>query len=225
MPIAKILVSNAPKVNDLYKKCIWTFTDKYIDFDPETLTVTITANQPEKTYQVKFYVNNTKNASNVFRVKLNDLVKTNDSFITAPEKDDSGQPFAYWSVVQNGKEVARCFEKKFNLRVTGDSNITACYGAASNLVNLSDAEISRQKFTENGATKDLLYADFITAYMNKQGMELSQKSSNEYKKRKIRRDRDDGSRILLFIRRRQCSCYRRLRRITCRKYIKEPTLL
>ena len=179
-PQAKILVDNAPVVNDPYKNCRWTFTDEYVEFDSENKVVTITANQPERLYRVEL-----KNSDNSLiyttRVKLNEYVKKNDSFITVPETDGSGIKFAYWSVVQNGKEVARCFEKRFNLRVTGDSVVTAHYGEAENLVTLSEAEISRQQFTENGTKKDLLYADFITAYMNKQGMELSTKSSSEYK--------------------------------------------
>ena len=180
MPKDKVLVDNAPVVNDPYKDCKWTFTDEYVVFDSDTKTVTITAEQPERKYSVVFKDSNNA-TTDVFRVKLNEYVKKNDSFITVPETDGSGTKFAYWSVVQNGKEVARCFEKRFNLRVTGDSVVTAHYGEAENLVTLSEAEISRQKFTENGTTKDLLYADFITAYMNKQGMELSTKSSSEYK--------------------------------------------
>ena len=180
MPKAKVLVDNAPVVNDPYKNCRWTFTDEYVTFDPENKTVTITANQPERKYSVIFKDSNGE-TTDAFRVKLNEYVKKNDSFITVPETDGSGTKFAYWSVVQNGKEVARCFERRFNLRVTGDSVVTAHYGEAENLVTLSEAEISRQKFTENGTTKDLLYADFITAYMNKQGMELSTKGSSEYK--------------------------------------------
>ena len=180
MPKAKVLVDNAPVVNDPYKNCRWTFTDEYVRFDPENKVVTITANQPERKYSVIFKDSN-GDTTDAFRVKLNEYVKKNDSFITVPETDGSGIKFAYWSVVQNDKEVARCFERRFNLRVTGDSVVTAQYGEAENLVTLSEAEISRQQFTENGTTKDLLYADFITAYMNKQGMELSTKSSSEYK--------------------------------------------
>ena len=180
MPKAKVLVDNAPVVNDPYKNCRWTFTDEYVRFDPENKVVTITANQPERLYRVEL-----KNSDNSLiyttRVKLNSFVQKDDSFITAPETDNSGQPFAYWSVVQNGKETARCFERRFNLRVTGDSVVTANYGEAENLISLSDAEITRQPIYQNGIPKDCLYADFITAYMDKQGMELSKKSSSEYK--------------------------------------------
>ena len=149
-------------------------------FDSENKIVTLTAEQPERKYSVVFK-DSDNTTTDVFRVKLNEYIKKNGSFITVPETDGSGQPFAYWSVSQNGKELARCFEKRFDLRVTGDSIVTAHYGEAENFVTLSEAEISRQQFTENGTTKDLLYADFITAYMNKQGMELSTKSSSEYK--------------------------------------------
>ncbi|MBQ6531052.1 MAG: hypothetical protein IJI39_09065, partial [Clostridia bacterium] len=181
MPKAKVLVDNAPVVNDPYKNCRWTFTDEYVTFDPDTKTVTITADQPERLYRVEL-----KNSDNSLiyttRVKLNSFVQKDDSFITVPETDGSGTKFAYWSVVQNGKETARCFERRFNLRITGDSVVTAHYGEATNLVTLSDAEISRQQYTDaSGNKKDLLYADFITAYMNKQGMELSKKTGNEYK--------------------------------------------
>lgn len=180
MPKDKVLVDNAPVVNDPYKNCRWTIDDEHVIFDPGTKIVTITAEQPERKYSVVFK-NSNNETTDVFRVKLNDFVKKNDSFITAEETDGSGTKFAYWSVVQNNKEVARCFERKFNLRVTGDSVVTANYGEAENLISLSDAEITRQPIYQNGIPKDCLYADFITAYMDKQGMELSKKSSSEYK--------------------------------------------
>lgn len=181
VPKAKVLVDNAPMVNDPYKDCIWTIDDSHVVFDSETKTVTLTAEQPERKYSVVFKDSNNA-TTDVFRVKLNEFVKKNDSFISAPESDGSGQPFAYWSVTQNGKEVARCFEKRFNLRVTGDIVVTAHYGEASNLVTLSNAEYSRQQFTDaSGNKKDYLYADFIPAYMDKNGVQLSTKSSDEYK--------------------------------------------
>lgn len=50
----------------------------------------------------------------------------NGKFVEAPESDN-GNPFAYWSVKETaaGKEIAKCFDRAFDLRATGDITVTA----------------------------------------------------------------------------------------------------
>lgn len=183
MPIPKILVDNAPAVDDLYKDCVWTITDQYVSFDKATRTVTITAKQTPRKCLVEFYYGDYKEEPDtVGRVPLNSLVTRNGEFIEAPEKDEEDNPFAYWSVKEKdtGKEIAKCFSREFNFRVTGDITVTACYTAeAVNVLSISDPEFTREQYTdENGeVNKDLLYADFILSYMNRENMILLKDST------------------------------------------------
>jgi len=105
----------------------------------------------------------------VTRVKLNSWVLRNGKFITAPEKDGDGD-FAYWKVEVGGKEIAKCYDREFNLRITGDSKITACYGAKAKAVTISEAKYTREQTTgADGNKRDILYADFVLAYMEENG--------------------------------------------------------
>ena len=185
--VAKTLVDKAPAIDDLYKDCVWTITDQYVTFNKEKRTVTITAKQTARTCAVKFIYNN--NPLDVIRVKINDLAMTGGEFVEAPEKDGSNN-FAYWSVTEGNtnKEIAKCYDRKFNLRITCDCTVTACYGAASNAVTISDPKFTREQYTDStGKPIDKLYADFILAYMNKEGVMLNPaysgnaEVSNQYK--------------------------------------------
>ena len=179
MPLPKHLVDNAPAVEDLYKKCVWTIDDEHVVFDGKTRTATITADQRAMRYSVKFYYNN--DIYDVQRVQLNTQVRPNGSYVVAPQTDAEGQPFAYWLVEENGREVAKCFNKAFDLRVTGDINVTACYGETAKSVTISNAEYSRQQYTDakTGKQVDKLYADFIVAYMDDQGTMLNPEYSSD----------------------------------------------
>lgn len=173
MPKASVLVDKAPAVEDLYKKCVWTINDEHVVFDRKNRTVKITADQSPMLYTVKFYYNN--DIYDVERVQLNSQVMPNGRYVQAPNTDSSGKPFAYWFVEENGREVAKCYDRNFNLRITGDSIVTACYGETAKSVTISNAEYSREQYTDPKTNKpvDKLYADFIAAYMDKQGTMLN----------------------------------------------------
>lgn len=65
------------------------------------------------------------------------------------------------------------------MRITGDSKITACYGAKAKAVTISEAKYTREQTTDsNGNTNDILYADFILAYMEENGKLLNPKYDN-----------------------------------------------
>ncbi|MER2081114.1 MAG: hypothetical protein ABS876_06280 [Ruminococcus sp.] len=178
MPIAKHLVDNAPAIDDLYKDCIWTINDQHVSFDNATLTVTITAVQNPRTCVVDFrYQGKT---FKVEKVKLNSLVMPNGKFVEAPESD-GGNPFAYWSVKETdtGKEIAQCYDRAFDLRATGNITVTACYGAEAQRLFISDASYTREQTRDAaGNLVDKLYADFILAYMEKDGKLLNPKYDN-----------------------------------------------
>lgn len=178
-PLASVLVENAPAVEDLYKSCVWTFDNNHVTYDTENNIVTITAVQNPKKCTVKFYYGeHSVEPETIDRVPINSLVQTDGGFITAPEKDSSGD-FAYWKVEVDGKETAKCYDREFNLRVTGDSKITACYGANAKAITISEAKYSREQTTnENGNYSDILYADFILAYMENNGKLLNPKYDN-----------------------------------------------
>ena len=178
-PLPKTYIDNAPAVEDLYKKCVWTIDDEHVVFDGKTRTATITADQRAMLYSVKFYYNN--DIYDVQRVHLNTQVRPNGSYVVAPQTDAEGQPFAYWLVKENGREVAKCFNKAFDLRVTGDINVTACYGKKAKSVTIRNAEYSRQQYTDakTGKQVDKLYADFIVAYMDDQGTMLNPEYSSD----------------------------------------------
>ena len=164
-PVASVLVDNAPAIDDIYKNCVWTIDEEHVAYG-ENNTVTINAVQKAREYHVQFiYDNQTLTVENV---ALNELVKdSDDNFIQAPANDGEND-FAYWKVEQNGKEISRCSSRAFNLRITGDCTITACYEANAKTIHISEAEYSRQQYTdgETGDNIDKLYADFILSYMD-----------------------------------------------------------
>ena len=175
-PINSVLVNNAPAIDDLYKNCVWTIDSDHVVYDTENHTVTVTAVQPSRLYSVEFVYDN--KTQNVTQVPLNSLVTVNEEFITAPETDGVN-PFAYWTVVKDGKEVAKCFDREFDLRITCDCTVTACYSAVAKAVTISDAVYTREQTTDkDGKVTDRLYADFILAYMEKDGKLLNQKYDN-----------------------------------------------
>ena len=79
------------------------------------------------------------------------------------------------------KDAVECFNKAFDLRVTGDINVTACYGKKAKSVTIRNAEYSRQQYTDakTGKQVDKLYADFIVAYMDDQGTMLNPEYSSD----------------------------------------------
>lgn len=167
MPKANILIDNAPAVDDLYKDCVWTINDEYVSFDKATYTVTVNTVQTAKRCLVEFRYLDT--VFDVQHVPVNSLVTRDGGFVKAPETDGEN-PFAYWSVTVNDKEIARCFNREFDLRITADCVVTAYYGATAQAITISDASYSREQTTdESGNVTDRLYADFILAFMEENG--------------------------------------------------------
>ena len=185
-PTAKALAAYAPAISDLYKDCTWTIDDDHVEYDVVNHTATVTADQKVKTYTVEFkYADKTQK---IERCPLNSLVQPDGKFIEAPEKDGDND-FACWIVTDKDepikneqgeitgyKEVARCFSREFNLRVTGNYIVTAYYEAVVNALYINEPEFSRQQYTDaNGNLVDRLYADFILAFMEKNGLLLNEK--------------------------------------------------
>ena len=184
---AEYLVDYAPDIDDLYKDCVWVINDSHVTVDDANHTVTITAVQKPKLCTVEFFLNNST-LLKIERVSLNSWVTQEDGkFVEAPEKDGDN-PFAYWSVKEKstGKEISRCFDRAFDLRVTGDITVTACYSAEAQRIFIGNPSYSREQTTDaGGKVTDKLYADFILAYMEKNGKLLNpnydNRVSDEYK--------------------------------------------
>ena len=178
-PTQRAIADNAPAVDDLYKDCKWTITENESDtvkYDTENNKVDVTATQSPKTYNVEFFYTTGKDQADVVLndVKLNSLAKDSEGkFIQAPEKSGDNS-FGYWSVVENDKEIARCYNRDFNLRVTGNYKITAMYTAAANVLSISDPRYTRQQYdNEDGTHVDKLQVDFLLAYMESNGLLLN----------------------------------------------------
>ena len=168
-PLSSVLIDNAPAIDDLYKNCVWEITDDKVKY--EGTTVDLTAVQNARKYTVEFNYN--KTVQKVEQVTLNSIVKIDGEYVKAPETDGNN-PFAYWKVEVDGRETACCYDREFNLRITGDSVVTACYAATAKAITISDAKYTREQYTEaNGDKVDTLYADFILAYMEKNGKLLN----------------------------------------------------
>lgn len=170
-PIKKVLVDNAPAIEDLYKDCKWKFDDAHVEYNGNE--VTITPDQPAKTYTVKFFKNNGEQNEfeTITQVKLNSLVKKDGKFITA-ENTLGGSDFAYWLINKAGtnKEVAKCYSAEFNYRVTADIDVIAYYGAKAKSITISDPKFTREQTDDgNGNITDKLFTDFILSYMEDNG--------------------------------------------------------
>ena len=189
-PTYKTLADYAPAVEDLYKDCTWTIDEDHVEYGNGT--VTVTAEQTARKYTVRFIYDG--QTLDVEQVTLNSLVMPEGAFVQAPESDGSNS-FAYWLVEDADsptafdnegkptkyKEVAKCFDREFNLRVTGNYIVTACYGATAKAITISDPAYTREQYTdESGKNVDKLYADFILAYMDDNGLLLNTQSPDAY---------------------------------------------
>ena len=187
-PTQRAIADHAPAVDDIYKDCRWTVTSAdsdMVSYSKEQNEVTVNAVQTAKKYTVEFfYAAGSETADVVLdNVKLNSLATDNEGeFIQAPEKSGDDN-FAYWSVLENGKEIARCYSRSFNLRVTGNYKIYAMYGARANVLSISDPRYTRQQYDLNGSKVDKLQVDFLLAYMESNGLLLNSElaAENGYK--------------------------------------------
>lgn len=177
-----IISANVPAIDDLHKDCVWTITDEYRTITGATAD--LKAVQPRKKFTVS--ISDDMGPSLGASVYLNDyivldsqgklvgvsIVTDDYSFVVASTSNGQNQPFSYWLVEnEDGREVARCYSKEFNLKIAGDYTITAIYGKTGDSLTISDATYTREQFTnENGSiVTDYLYADFILAYMPSSG--------------------------------------------------------
>ncbi len=183
-PTQKVIADHAPAVDDLYKDCKWTVTkgnSTTVNYDTVNSEVTVNAEQNAKTYSVEFFYTAGKDQADVVlnEIKLNSLAKDSEGkFIQAPEKSGDNS-FGYWSVVENGKEIARCYNREFNLRVTGNYKITAMYTTAANVLSISDPRYTRQQYDSNGTHVDKLQVDFLLAYMESNGLLLNSELASQ----------------------------------------------
>ena len=183
-PTQRAIADHAPAVDDIYKDCRWKVTNTdsdTVNYSKEQNEVTVNAVQNAKKYKVEFfYAAGNEEADVVLNnVKLNSLATDNEGeFIQAPEKNGDNN-FAYWSVLENGKEIAQCYSRSFNLRVTGNYKIYAMYGERANVMSISDPRYTRQQYTSNGTQVDKLQVDFLLAYMESNGLLLNSELAEE----------------------------------------------
>ena len=183
-PTAKAISDRAPAVDDLYKDCKWVIDDK-VEYNTDSNTVTVTASQPAKTYNVEFFFTTGKDEADkvLSGIKLNSLATDNEGkFIQAPAKSGESE-FGYWSVLENGKEIAKCYSRSFNLRVTGNYKVIAMYEERAAVLSIRDPRYTRQQYDLNGNKVDKLQVDFLLAYMESNGLLLNSElaAENGYK--------------------------------------------
>lgn len=187
-----LIYKNAPAIDDIYKDCKWQIADQTVAFNGTTAT--LWAVQTTKQFDVT--INDGINIEQIARVYLNDYIAydaENDEiygtidtdgivFYTAP-KNNGDAKFSHWLVEEDGREVAKCYSQDFNLRIAGNYTITAIYGTKSESLTISDANYTREQFTDStgSTTTDYLYADFIVAYMDSNGVLLNSGLGDGYK--------------------------------------------
>lgn len=190
VPNEKMIAEKAPYIDDLYKDCKWIVDDVSVD----GTSVTVRADQNGKTYNVAIY--DEEDFAETMTLKLNDLVYKDvdkKSFyevpnsITVKEADgkDVEKTFQYWEVINtdSGSVVAKCYSTKFNLRVSCNCDIKPYYAdeATEDVAFISDAQFTREQYTENGKKYDYLHVDFIVSYMEKNGILLNSDDAKNYK--------------------------------------------
>lgn len=176
----KIIMENAPAIEDLYKNFKWEITEQNVNYSGTT--VTLKAINLEKTYSLSIKVGNGPAYVYDPEIKYNSLMdgaeKTEDNphgfKIKADDTDSEGKSFSYWIVTKTGdpenREVSRTYSKYFNLRIVDDYTITAVYGKNDNKhASIGDPTYTREQYTDNGKDFDYLYADFVLSYTSKDG--------------------------------------------------------
>ena len=185
-PSDELITNNAPPIDDLYKNCTWIIANSNKDGTDATLV----AVQNGKTYKVDIY--DASGASESFTLPINSYVKNSaGEFFVADEKNANGNYFSYWAVykrvekdgnVTQGEEVARHFYREYTLVVLDDYIIKPVYGAErEDQVYISAPQYTREKYSnEDGElVNDILYADFMVAYMSSTGALIRDDSTGE----------------------------------------------
>lgn len=176
----KIIMENAPAIEDLYKNFKWEITEQNVNYSGTT--VTLKAINLEKTYSLSIKVGNGPAYVYDPEIKYNSLMdgaeKTEDNphgfEIKAKDTDSEGKSFSYWIVTKTGdpenREISRTYSKYFNLRIVDNYTITAVYGKEDNKnASIGDPTYTREQYTDNGKDFDYLYADFVLSYTSKDG--------------------------------------------------------
>ena len=184
----KLIMDNAPAIDDLHKDCLWSITQQTTTINGTN--VVLDGIQTGKKFNVELYYCTDKAANEtdfepVYNgtLALNSYIKnivTGDFYKTAAEVN--GKKFLYWSVVSadTNLEIARCYSQYFNLRVTDNFIVTPVYGDTSeSYISIGNATYTREQYTEAGINYDYLYADFIVAFMSPDAELLNQ--SSKYK--------------------------------------------
>lgn len=189
-PSDELITKNAPPIDDLYKNCTWIIANSNKDGTDATLV----AVQNGKTYKVDIY--DASGASESFTYPINSYVinKQTGQFFVADEYIMVGETknyFSYWAVykrvekdgkVTKGEEVARHFYREYTLVVLDDYWIEPVYGAErKDQVYISAPQYTREKYSnEDGElVNDILYADFMVAYMSSTGALIRDDSTGE----------------------------------------------
>lgn len=176
----KIIMENAPAIEDLYKNFKWEITEQNVNYSGTT--VTLKAINLEKTYSLSIKVGNGPADLYATGIKYNSLMdgaeKTEDNphgfKIKADDTDSEGNSFSYWIVTKTNdpenREISRTYSKYFNLRIVDNYTITAVYGKNDNKhASIGDPTYTREQYTDNGKDFDYLYADFVLSYTSKDG--------------------------------------------------------
>lgn len=199
-PIDSVLIENAPAIDDLYKNCRWIIDSSHVQYDTDNSVATITAYQPVKQFSVKFYKSEQEDSKfrEITVADRNSFAKVDDEFVTADpeitvksqenEEDIETIPFAYWKIedadspIKNDKdeiigykEIEKCFSLEFNYRITKNIRVIPYYSTdAVHVISISDPEFTREQYTDadGEVNTDLLYADFILSYFDRENMIL-----------------------------------------------------
>ncbi len=167
-PTEELIYKNAPAIDDLYKDCKWIVTETSIDGTFATLE----AVQDEKKYTVQIKTS-ADGVFDTYSLPLNSYVQKAGEFYVVPETSGDKE-FSYWSVTEDGKEVARHYSRYFTLKVAGNYVIEPVYGAeVKDDLYISDAQYSREQYTDSTGTHDYVYADFIIAFLSSDGTLLN----------------------------------------------------
>lgn len=179
-PTDTLIKNNAPYIDDIYKNCKWVIESASKD----NADAVLVAKQNYKTYTVtiKPDPDSTEEPLTYF-IPLNSYVKNDaEQFFVAPAKNLAGESFKYWSVKENGVEVARHNYLKYTLVVLGNYDITPVYGVeASDSAFISNPQYTREQYTDaSGKVVDTVYVDFMLDFVSATN-ELIRNNPGNYK--------------------------------------------
>lgn len=191
----KLIMENAPAIDDLHKDCLWSITQQTTTINGTYVVLDGIQTGKKFNVELSYYSDDVQTddaqTDTDFVLKysgklaLNSYInnsKTGDFYKTAAEVN--GKKFLYWSVSvvsdNTKREIARCYSQYFNLRVTDNFIVTPVYGEKKDpFISIGNATYTREQYTEAGINYDYLYADFIVAFMSPDAELLNQ--SSKYK--------------------------------------------